>query len=123
MRDYAGAVEAGRRAVEMNPQFSSAYKGYLSALGWIGQTREAVDARARLLVLEPSFTVERAQLRSPLMQPADIAAYVEGLRRAGLPEGNGALAVSPAMSEIDLLSPSQHSLLAVRNTSHSAGRA
>ena len=31
--DYASAVEAGRRAIEINPLFSSAYKGYLAALG------------------------------------------------------------------------------------------
>ena len=31
--DYASALEAGRRAVELNPLFSSAYKGYLAALG------------------------------------------------------------------------------------------
>jgi tetratricopeptide (TPR) repeat protein len=33
--DCASAVEAGRRAVELNPLFSSAYKGYLAALGWM----------------------------------------------------------------------------------------
>ena len=32
--DYASAIDAGRRAVEINPLFSSAYKAHLSALGW-----------------------------------------------------------------------------------------
>lgn len=31
--DFVTAAEIGRRAVELNPWFSSAYKGYLSALG------------------------------------------------------------------------------------------
>jgi tetratricopeptide (TPR) repeat protein len=84
--DCASAVEAGRRAVELNPLFSSAYKGYLAALGWMHPTREVGGVRDRLLALEPGFSVEAAVTRSPLRRPEDIARYAEGLRRAGLPE-------------------------------------
>lgn len=84
--DCASAVEAGRRAVELNPLFSSAYKGYLAALGWMDPTREVAGVRDRLLALEPGFSVETAVTRSPLKRPEDIARYAEGLRRAGLPE-------------------------------------
>jgi TolB-like protein/Tfp pilus assembly protein PilF len=82
--DYAGAVEAGRRAIELNPLFSSTYKSYLSALGWIGREREAAEVRERLLTLEPGFSVEQAVQRSPFVKPEDVARYAEGLRRAGL---------------------------------------
>ena len=85
--DCAGAIEAGRRAVELNPLFSSAYKGYLAALGWMHPTREAGAVLRRLLALEPGFSVAAAVERSPLKRPEDIARYAEGLRRAGLPEG------------------------------------
>ena len=84
--DCANAIEAGRRAVELNPMFSSAYKGYLAALGWMHPTREAGGVLHRLLALEPGFSVETAITRSPLKRPEDIARYAEGLRRAGLPE-------------------------------------
>ena len=84
--DRAGAIEAGRRAVELNPLFSSAYKGYLAALGWMQPTREMGGVRDRLLALEPGFSVESAVARSPLKRPEDLARYAEGLRRAGLPE-------------------------------------
>ena len=87
--DCASAIEAGRRAVELNPLFSSAYKGYLAALGWMHPTREAGAVRDRLLALEPGFSVEAAVTRSPLKRPEDIARYAEGLRRAGLPERAG----------------------------------
>jgi tetratricopeptide (TPR) repeat protein len=83
--DYASAVEAGRRAIELNPLFSSTYKSYLSALGWMGREREATEARDRLLALEPGFCVEDAIKRSPFMRPEDLERYAEGLRRAGLP--------------------------------------
>jgi DNA-binding SARP family transcriptional activator/tetratricopeptide (TPR) repeat protein len=83
--DYASAVEAGRRAIELNPLFSSTYKSYLSALGWMGREREATKVRDRLLALEPGFCVEDAIKRSPFMRPEDLERYAEGLRRAGLP--------------------------------------
>jgi DNA-binding SARP family transcriptional activator/TolB-like protein len=82
--DYAAAIEAGRRAVELNPLFSSTYKSYLSALGWMGLSREAAEVRARLLDLEPGFSLAQAVERSPFLRPEDVGRYAEGLRRAGL---------------------------------------
>ena len=87
--DCASAIEAGRRAIELNPLFSSAYKGYLAALGWIRRPREAREVLDRLLALEPDFSIEAAVVRSPLKRPEDIARYAEGLRLAGLRERNG----------------------------------
>jgi hypothetical protein len=42
---------------------------------------------SRLLNLEPSFTVQDAIRRSPMIVAADIERYAEGLRYGGLPEG------------------------------------
>jgi TolB-like protein/Tfp pilus assembly protein PilF len=83
--DYPSAVEAGRRATELNPLFSSTYKSYLCALGWMGRLREAAEVRDRLVSLEPGFSVQQAVERSPFIRAEDIARYAEGLRRAGLP--------------------------------------
>jgi tetratricopeptide (TPR) repeat protein len=55
--DYASAIEVGRRSIQLNPCFSSAYKGYLAALGHMGKTREAAEVLRRLVDLEPSFSV------------------------------------------------------------------
>ena len=82
--EHEKAVEFGRRAVEFNPGFSSAYKLYLAALGHLGRTQEAIKIRARLLTLEGDFTIADAIARSPLTVPEDLAYYAEGLRRAGL---------------------------------------
>lgn len=82
------AVEFGRRAVELNPGFSSSFKLYLSALGHLGRDSEAAEVRRRLLDLERGFSIADAIARAPLTQSEDIARYAEGLRRAGLPEVN-----------------------------------
>ncbi len=86
LAEYDSAAEIGRRASELNPWFSSAYKGYLAALGYLGRERETEMVLTRLLELEPSFSVEEAVERSPMTRPEDVARYAEGLRRAGLPE-------------------------------------
>lgn len=107
--DYAGAVEAGRRAIEMNPRFSSSYKGYLSALGLMGRDQEAAEATRRLLELEPGFSVSRAMRRSPLLQSEDIAHYARGLRLAGLPEGTEGMLAAADESDVDLVTQAPHS--------------
>jgi tetratricopeptide (TPR) repeat protein len=84
--DYQEAAAAGRKAVELNPWFSSSFKGYLAALGHLGCTKDAANVMARLLKLEPGFTVRDAIRRSPMGLPKDVERYAEGLRLAGLPE-------------------------------------
>jgi DNA-binding SARP family transcriptional activator/tetratricopeptide (TPR) repeat protein len=113
--DYAGAIDAGRRAIEINPLFSSAYKGYLSALGWMDRAPEAAEVLDRLRVLEPGFSVREAMVRSPLSRPEDVVRYAEGLRRAGLPEEDDVLqARRPSLaiqySLIDLAPEAPHTL-------------
>jgi DNA-binding SARP family transcriptional activator/tetratricopeptide (TPR) repeat protein len=110
--DCASAVEAGRRAVELNPLFSSAYKGYLAALGWMHPTRESGAILDRLMALEPGFSVAAALERSPLVRPEDLARYADGLRRAGLREQSEpwAAATPPSKhSVIDLMAEAPHS--------------
>lgn len=123
--DCTSAVEAGRRAIELNPLFSSAYKGYLAALGWMHRPHEAQEVRDRLLALEPGFSIEAAVVRSPLKRPEDIARYAEGLRRAGLRERTvpvGAMTLAIEHSAIDLRPEAPHSPVIMRDGSHRAGR-
>jgi DNA-binding SARP family transcriptional activator len=82
--DHETALHVGRRAVELNPGFSSSYKGLLAVLGHLGRAAEASAVRARLLTLEPRLTLDDAIRRSPMTQPDDLAHYAEGLRLAGL---------------------------------------
>jgi len=84
--DFERALASGRRALELNPGFTSTYKGYLATLGQLGRTTEAARLLARLLELEPGFCVRSALERSPMKRLSDQHLYAEGLRRAGLPE-------------------------------------
>jgi tetratricopeptide (TPR) repeat protein len=83
-RNYSAVVDIGRRAIQLNPAFSSAYKGFLAALGHLGLTSEAERVRTRLLRIEPRLTLADAVRRSPMQRDEDVAHYAEGLRLAGL---------------------------------------
>ena len=85
-REFGTAAAIGRRAIALNPGFSSAYKGMLSALGHLGRHEEAAALCRRLLQLEPQFSVRDAIARSPLIREEELNLYVDGLRRAGLAE-------------------------------------
>jgi TolB-like protein len=81
--DFAAAATVGRRTLALNPWFSSTCKGYLSALGHVGDDAEATRVLSHLYALEPNFSITSAVQRSPLNRE-DVAVYAEGLRRAGL---------------------------------------
>ncbi len=87
LRDYEAVVVAGRRSLALNPAMSATCKGLLSALGHMGRVAEAAEVKAKLLRIEPGFTLAKASARSALRRPEDLALYLDGLRRAGLPAG------------------------------------
>jgi DNA-binding SARP family transcriptional activator/TolB-like protein len=85
-RDHEAAAEAGREVSQMNPAFSAACKPYLAALGHLGQKHEADSVRARLLAIEPDFTISRFIAASPFERSEDRDHYAQGLRLGGVKE-------------------------------------
>jgi adenylate cyclase len=77
------AIIVGKKALRQNPSFSPTYRCLASAFAHLGCDAEAREAAARLLELDPAFTISvwvarGGQANSKLM--------IEGLRKAGLPE-------------------------------------
>jgi tetratricopeptide (TPR) repeat protein len=84
--DYERAVIVGRRAVKAVPDFVNGYKPLIASLGHLGRRDEATPYIAKLLSLEPNFTVERFGQVYPLKKASDRRRYMRGLRLAGVPE-------------------------------------
>jgi tetratricopeptide (TPR) repeat protein len=84
--EYEAAARVGRRSRDLNPGFSSTYKGLLAALGHLGARQEAASVRKALMALEPGFSIDVALARSPLLRREDRERYAEGLRLSGIPE-------------------------------------
>jgi TolB-like protein len=83
LRRFDEAIVAGKKALRQNPFFSPAQRCLTSAFALVGRDEEAREVAARLLELDPAFTVSAwiargGQSRAKLM--------IEGLRKAGLPE-------------------------------------
>ena len=86
---YQDVVEGGRRAMLLNPGFTSTHKVIVAALGQLGRRAEAADLLRRLLALEPDFCIATARDRTPIREEKDRAHYLTGLHLAGVPEGPG----------------------------------
>ena len=80
---FGEAIVAGKKAQRQNPSYSSAYRCLASAFAHLGRDAEAREAAARLLEVDPAFTIlafiaRGGQSKAKLL--------IEGLRKAGLPE-------------------------------------
>ena len=85
-RNFAAAVDAGRRSTELNPRFIPGLRHYLVALGHAGLKHEAALIRERLRVLQPDLKVQSAMQASPYENAEQREHFGEGLRLAGISE-------------------------------------
>jgi TolB-like protein len=83
--EYEQAVLAGRDAVKALPEFSAGYKPLIAALGYLRRADEARPYIAKLLSIEPHFTVERHAKTYPFKRAIDRRRYTRGLLLAGVP--------------------------------------
>jgi adenylate cyclase len=77
------AVAAAKKAISENHAFSTAYRCLSSALAHLGREAEAREAAAGLLELEPDFRISDWVARGGVSRAQ---MYIDGLRKAGLPE-------------------------------------
>ena len=83
LRRFDEAIVAGKKAQRQNPSFSGAYRCLAPAFAHLGRDAEAHEAAARLLEVDPSFTISAWIARGG---QSNAKLLIEGLRKAGLPE-------------------------------------
>ena len=83
LRRFDEAIIAGRKAQRHNPSHPFAYLCLASAFVHLGRDAEAREAAARLLEVNPAFTISGW---SPWGGQSSAQLVTEGLRKAGLPE-------------------------------------
>jgi adenylate cyclase len=79
------AIVAGKKAQRQNPIFSPALRCLASAFAHLRRDAEAREAAARLLEVDPAFTIS-AWIARGGQSNANAKLLIEGLRKAGLPE-------------------------------------
>ena len=77
------AVSAARKAIRLNPLFAFTHRCLASALAHLERDAEASEAVARLLELDPDFRISERVGRGDAL---GLRVYIDGLRKAGVPE-------------------------------------
>ncbi len=83
-RRFPEAIEAERRAVEMRPNFGTAWRTLAAAAGLAGDRDTAAEALAQARRLQPGLSLDWVERFHPIVQAADRSMYVSGLKSAGL---------------------------------------
>jgi adenylate cyclase len=83
LRRFDDAIVAAKKARRQNPSYQTAYRCLASAFAHLGRDAEAREAAARLLEVDPAFTISTFIARGG---QSSSKLLIEGLRKAGLPE-------------------------------------
>ena len=82
------AADWSKRTIQANPQFPGGYRSLAASAAELGRQPEAEAARDKLLELLPHLTVAQLRESIPYFKDPDVLErYLDGLRKAGLPEG------------------------------------
>src|SRR5262249_23546698 len=83
---YDDATAWANRALHEQPNYPAANRILAASNALAGHANKAQEAMAHLRELDPSLRVSNLTEVFPLRRPEDFAKFVEGLRKAGLPE-------------------------------------
>ncbi|MBE1283174.1 MAG: hypothetical protein GJ676_07665 [Rhodobacteraceae bacterium] len=83
---YEICLQNAVEGLKEHPGYASLMRQETAALGMLGRTEEAQASTQRLLKAMPDLTIEKVRKIVPVRYPEDWERWLEGLRRAGLPE-------------------------------------
>jgi TolB-like protein/cytochrome c-type biogenesis protein CcmH/NrfG len=83
---YEEAVQWAAKAIQQNPRFPGGQRLITASYGQLGKIREARASLHELLRLMPGMTADDVRRQVPYRKPADMDRYLDGLRKAGLPQ-------------------------------------
>jgi TolB-like protein/Tfp pilus assembly protein PilF len=83
---YAEALSWAEQAIRGHPNYSLAAGTFAASAALAGRLGEAETAMARLRQLHPQLRISELMETLPLRRPEDRDKWIDGLRKAGLPE-------------------------------------
>jgi adenylate cyclase len=86
LRNYEQAVEIGRRAWALNPNWPAGLRYVVAGLGQLGRIEEAQTALAELKVHHPNLADVEGVLTPHYRNREGVEHFLDGLRKAGMPE-------------------------------------
>ena len=86
MGRYEEAISLFEKVIESNPHYQDGHLALAATYGLLGRIDDAEWEAEDLLSLQPDFRLADNLRRTPYKNPADLERWIEGLRKAGLPE-------------------------------------
>ena len=83
---YEETVENAQMGLRVDPSHGGSHRQLCAALAMLGRLEEAKQAMARLRDRMPDLTIAKVAKMIPIMNAADNERWLDGLRKAGLPE-------------------------------------
>jgi hypothetical protein len=84
--NYEKTVEWAQKALDLPTTQFWANAALVSALNHLDNQNAAIRAREGLIRRKPNFTIEFAEKTFPVTYPDYMATFIDGLRKAGVPE-------------------------------------
>ena len=86
LKDYEAALEAGKQAMSRGSVHIRQHTALASAYAQSGQTEAAKWHGHEIMKLNPRFSIRRHANFLPYKYQSDVEHYIDGLRKAGLPD-------------------------------------
>ena len=83
-RRFAEAIDCQRRAVQLRPNFGSAWRTLAAAAGLAGDREAAAAALVEARRAHPGLSIDWLEKYHPIVHDHDRALFIQGLRAAGL---------------------------------------
>ena len=83
---YNEALSSAEKALRESPNNHAALRIFAASNALAGRLEDAQKAMARLREIDPDLRVSDLRDMTPVRRPEHFARYVEGLRKAGLPD-------------------------------------
>jgi len=85
-RQYDEAIAPLHKAINSFPNFVAPHRHLAACYAQLGQRDAADHERAKVIELEPHFSIKKIAQTFAYKDPVDLKHYCDGLRKAGLPE-------------------------------------
>jgi len=86
--DYQTALDGIERVIRYYPDKAPPYRWRAAALAQLGRIDEAKSALQQAIEQSPTYFYAHVRQRPPWMRPQDFDSLLEGLYKAGLPDGS-----------------------------------
>ena len=86
LREYQEAIPALQRSIDHGPNFIAPRRHLAACYAQLNKIEDAAVQTAMILELDPNFSIKKLSKTLSYRDPADLEHYLDGLRKAGLPD-------------------------------------